>query len=309
MNADPYQVLGVKREAGQDEIRAAYRKLAKKLHPDLNPGNKNAEERFKEVTSAYDLLGDAGKRARFDRGEIDATGAERPRQTYYRDFADAAGAAQGGARRYESAEGYADFAASDDILAELFGQARGGGAKLRMRGADLPFHLRVEFLDAVNGATRRLSLPDGSTLDVSIPPGIRDSQILRLKGKGRPGLGGGPPGDALIEIEIVPHPVFTRDGDDIRLDLPVSLTEAVLGGRVDVPTPSGPVMMTIPKGSNSGTVLRIRGKGIAKPDGVRGDEYVTLRIVLPGEPDPALEHFVAGWEAGRHFNPREREKA
>lgn len=308
MNADPYQVLGVKREASQEEIRAAYRKLAKKLHPDLNPGNKNAEERFKEVTSAYDLLGDADKRARFDRGEIDATGAERPRQTYYRDFADAAENAKGGARRYESAEGYADFAASDDILAELFGRARGGGAKVRVRGPDVPFRLHVDFLDAVNGATRRLSLPDGSTLDVAIPPGIRDGQILRLKGKGRPGLGGGPPGDALIEIEIVPHPLFTRQGDDIRLDLPVSLTEAVLGGRVDVPTPTGPVVMTIPKGSNSGTVLRIRGKGVAKPDGVRGDEYVTLRIVLPGKPDPALEQFVAGWEAGRQFNPREREK-
>lgn len=309
MNADPYQVLGVKREASQDEIRTAYRKLAKKLHPDLNPGNKNAEERFKQVTSAYDLLGDADKRSRFDRGEIDAAGAERPRQTYYRDFADATGTAQGGARRYESAEGYADFAASDDILAELFGQARSGGAKLRMRGPDLPFHLHVDFLDAVNGATRRLSLPDGSTLDVTIPSGIRDGQILRLKGKGRPGLGGGPPGDALIEIEIIPHPVFTRHGDDIRLELPVSLTEAVLGGRVEVPTPTGPVTMTIPKGSNSGTMLRIRGKGVAKSDGVRGDEYVTLRIVLPGKPDPALESFVAGWEAGRHFDPREREKA
>ena len=309
MSADPYQVLGVARDASQDEIRKAYRKLAKKLHPDLNPGNKDAEERFKEVSGAYDILGDAEKRARFDRGEIDATGAERPQQNYYRDFADSGGAAQEGARRYESAEGYADFAETDDILAELFGQARGRGAKSRMRGPDIPFHLHVDFLDAVNGATRRLSLPDGSTLDVAIPPGIRDGQILRLKGKGRPGIGGGPPGDALIEIEIVPHPVFTRQGDDIRLDLPISLTEAVLGGRVDVPTPTGPVTMTIPKGSSSGTVLRIRGKGVAKRDGTRGDEYVTVRIVLPARPDPALESFIAGWEAGRSFNPREREKA
>ncbi len=309
MNADPYQVLGVAREASQDQIRAAYRKLAKKLHPDLNPGNKDAEERFKEVSGAYDLLGDAEKRARFDRGEIDAAGAERPRETYYRDFADSAGAAHEGARRYESAEGFADFADTDDILAELYGKVRGRGAKIRMRGPDLPFHLHVDFLEAVNGATRRLSLPDGSTLDVTIPPGIRDGQILRLKGKGRPGLGGGPPGDALIEIEIVPHPIFTRQGDDIRLELPVSLAEAVLGGRVEVPTPTGPVAMTIPKGSNSGTVLRIRGKGVAKRDGTRGDEYVTLRIMLPGKPDPALESFVAGWEAGRSFDPREREKA
>ncbi|MGH7076816.1 MAG: DnaJ C-terminal domain-containing protein [Acetobacteraceae bacterium] len=309
MNADPYKALGVAREATQEDIRVAYRKLAKKLHPDLNPGNKDAEERFKEVAGAYDLLGDAEKRARFDRGEIDATGAERPRQTYYRDFADSAGGAEAGARRYESAEGYADFAENDDILAELFGKARRGGAKIRMRGADLPFHLHVEFLDAVNGATRRLSLPDGSTLDVTIPPGIRDGQLLRLKGKGRPGLGGGPPGDALIEIEIMPHPVFTREGDDIRLELPISLAEAVLGGRVDVPTPAGAVTMTVPKGANSGSLLRIRGKGVARRDGTRGDEYVTLRIVLPDKPDPALETFVSGWEAGRRFNPREGEKA
>lgn len=316
MAGDPYSVLGVARDASQEQIRTAYRKLAKKLHPDLNPGNKSAEDRFKEVTSAYDVVGDAEKRARYDRGEIDATGAERPRETYYRDFADSAGAGPGNARRYESAEGYADFAASDDILAELFGHARGsgaqaggGGTRFRMRGPDLPFHLHVDFLDAVNGATRRLSLPDGSTLDVTIPAGIRDGQILRLKGKGRPGLGGGPAGDALIEIEIVPHALFTRQGDDIRLDLAISLSEAVLGGRVDVPTPAGPVTMTIPKGSNSGTVLRLRGKGVAKRDGARGDEFVTLRIVLPDKPDSALENFVAGWEAGRQFNPREKERA
>jgi len=309
LSADPYKVLGVKPDATQEAIRAAYRKLAKKLHPDLNPGNKDAEERFKEVAGAYDLLGDPEKRARFDRGEIDATGAERQRETYYRDFADRAGAASGGARRYESSEGFADFAENDDILAELFGRARGGSAGVRMRGPDIPYHLHVDFLDAVNGATQRLSLPDGSTLDVTIPPGIRDGQILRLKGKGRPGLGGGPPGDALIEIEIVPHPTFTRKGDDIELELPLSLTEAVLGGRVEVPTPTGPVTMTIPKWSNSGTTLRIRGKGVGRRDGTRGDEYVTLTIKLPGKPDPALESFVAGWEAGRHANPREGGKA
>ena len=303
MSADPYTVLGVKREASQDEIRKAYRALAKKLHPDLNPGNKDAEERFKEVSAAYDLLGDAEKRARFDRGEIDATGAETPRQNYYRDFAEAG--PQGGAQAYESRAGFADFAESDDIFAELFGRRAGGGAQLRMRGADLPFHLHVDFLDAVNGATRRLSLPDGSTLDVAIPPGIRDGQLLRLKGKGRPGMGGGPPGDALIEIEVMPHPVFRRDGDDIRVELPISLSEAVLGGRVDVPTPTGPVTMTIPKGSNSGTTLRIRGKGVARRDGTRGDEYVTLTVMLPKNSDPELEKFVAGWAEGKRHNPRE----
>ncbi|HUC18478.1 MAG TPA: DnaJ C-terminal domain-containing protein [Acetobacteraceae bacterium] len=305
MSADPYTVLGVKRDASQDEIRKAYRKLAKKLHPDLNPGNKDAEERFKEVSSAYDLLGDAEKRARFDHGEIDATGAETPRQNYYRDFAEAG--PQSGAGRYESHAGFADFAENDDVFAELFGRraAGTGAANIRMRGADLPFHLHVDFLDAVNGATRRLSLPDGSSLDVTIPPGIRDGQLLRLKGKGRPGLGGGPPGDALIEIEVLPHPTFRRESDDIHLDLPISVTEAVLGGRVDVPTPTGPVTMTIPKGSNSGSILRIRGKGVARKDGSRGDEYVTLSVRLPKTPDPELEKFVAGWEAGKRDNPRE----
>ena len=303
MSADPYTVLGVKRDASQDDIRKAYRALAKKLHPDLNPGNKDAEERFKEVSAAYDLLGDAEKRARFDRGEIDASGAETPRQNYYRDFAE--DGPQGGAQRYESSAAFADFAESDDIFADLFGRRGAGGAQLRMRGADLPFHLHVDFLDAVNGATRRLSLPDGSTLDVAIPPGIRDGQMLRLKGKGRPGIGGGPPGDALIEVEIMPHPVFRREGDDIHLELPISLSEAVLGGRVDVPTPTGPVTMTIPKGSNSGTILRIRGKGVGRRDGTRGDEYVTLTITLPKDPDPDLENFVAGWAGGKRYNPRE----
>ncbi len=303
-SADPYTVLGVARDASQDAIRKAYRALAKKHHPDLNPGNKDAEERFKQISAAYDILGDAEKRARFDRGEIDASGAETPRQNYYRDFAEAGPG--GGAQRYESREGFADFAENDDIFAELFGRrAGGGGAHIRMRGADLPFHLHVDFLDAVNGATRRLSLPDGSTLDVAIPAGIRDGQMLRLKGKGRPGIGGGPAGDALIEIEVVPHPVFRRDGDDIRIDLPVSLTEAVLGGRVDVPTPTGTVTMTIPKNSNSGTILRIRGKGVARRDGTRGDEYVTLSIQLPKTPDPELEKFAADWDGGKRYNPRE----
>ena len=307
MNANPYSLLGDKRDTSQDEIRNAYRKLAKKFHPDLNPGNKEAEARFKEVSGANDILGDPEKRARFDRGEIDETGAERPRQTYYRDFAEAG--RPGGAHRYESREGFADFAETDDIFAELFGAGRAGGAQIRMRGADNPFHLHVDFLDAVNGATRRLSLPDGSSLDVAIPPGIRDGQLLRLKGKGRPGLGGGPPGDALIEVEVTPHALFIRKGDDIHVELPISLTEAVLGGRVEVPTPTGPVTMTIPKNSNAGTTLRIRGKGVARRDGSRGDEYVALTIVLPKTPDSDLEQFVTGWAAGRLHNPRTEGKS
>lgn len=301
MAADPYTVLGVKREASQDEIRTAYRALAKKFHPDLNPGNRNAEEQFKAVSAAYELLGDAAKRARFDRGEIDAAGAERPQQTYYRDYAETG---RGGGP-YASNAGYADFADTDDLFANLFRGGGGrGGAGVKMRGQDLLFRLEVDFLDAINGATKRVTMPDQTTLDVTLPPGIRDGQVLRLRGKGRPGLHGGAPGDALVEITVAPHALFRRDGDDIRLDLPVSLAEAVLGGRIEVPTPSGPVKMSVPKGANSGTTLRLRGKGVRRADGSAGDEYVRLTVVLPEPPDADLEAFVAGWRAGQTQNPR-----
>ena len=286
MAADPYKTLGVTKDASQADIQKAYRRLAKKLHPDLNPGNKKAEEEFKNVSAAYDLLGDTEKRARFDRGEIDESGAERPRHNFYRDFAEGGGP-------YASDEGFADFASSDDILSEILG--RRGRSNFRMRGSDVHFRMGIDFLDAVNGAKRQIVLPDNTALDVTIPPGTRDGQILRLRGKGRPGLGGGPPGDALIEIAVRPHPFFTRKGDDIHVELPISLREAVLGGKVQVPTPSGSVAMTIPKWTNTGAVLRLKGKGAPRPDGSRGDEYVTLQVALPKEPDPELERFVAQW--------------
>jgi DnaJ-class molecular chaperone len=295
--ADPYTVLGVKKDASQDEIQKAYRRLAKKLHPDLNPGNKQAEERFKEVSAAYDLLGDPDKRARFDRGEIDASGMERPRQRYYRDFA------EGGA--YASDAGFEDFAGVDDILSQMFG--REGRANIRMRGSDAHYRLELDFLDAINGGKRQITLPDGSALDVNIPPGTRDGQILRLRGKGRPGMGGGAPGDALVEIEVRPHRIFTRKGDDIHVDLPISLGEAVLGGKVKVPTPSGTVTMTVPKWANTGTVLRLRGKGVPRIDGSRGDEFVTLKVMLPEKPDPELEKFVAQWRGA--YSPRQAMEA
>jgi DnaJ-class molecular chaperone len=293
--ADPYQTLGVKKDASQDEIQKAYRRLAKKLHPDLNPGNKQAEEQFKEVSQAYDLLGDADKRARFDRGEIDASGAERPRQRYYRDFAE-------GASSYSTDSGFADFGA-DDFLSEIFGrQARGN---VRMRGQDVHYRLPLGFLDAINGGKQQLTLPDGSVLDVTIPPGTRDGQVLRLRGKGRPGIGGGPAGDALIEIEVRPHHIFTRKGDDIHVELPISLREAVLGGKVSVPTPSGAVSMTVPKWSNTGTVLRLKGQGVPKRGGGRGDEYVALKVMLPERPDPELEKFVSQWVPADAHGPRQ----
>lgn len=299
MNQDPYSVLGVKKDASQDDIQKAYRKLAKKLHPDLNPGNKQAEEQFKAVSAAYDLLSDPEKRARFDRGEIDASGQERPRHRYYRDFA--GGAADD--HPYATAEGFSDFTDEGDLFSSLFGRA-GGRFNLKMRGQDVHYRLPVEFLEAVNGTTRRVTLSDGSTIDVTIPPGARDGQLLRLAGKGGAGIGGGAPGDAFIEIVVKPHPFFTRKGDDIHLELPISLSEAVLGGKISVPTPTGTVTMSVPKGSNTGTVLRLRGKGVMRPDKTRGDEYVRLKVVLPDKPDPELEQFVQNWAAGKAHNPR-----
>jgi DnaJ-class molecular chaperone len=302
VSEDPYAVLGVKREATQDEIRKAYRQLAKKLHPDLNPGDKQAEDKFKQVSAAYDVLGDAEKRGRYDRGEIDASGNERPRERYYRDF-QAAGAEE---HAYSDNAGFADFADSEDILREMFSRRGGGGGErqFRLRGQDVLYRLPVEFLEAVNGATRRITMPDGGTIDVVIPAGTRDKQVLRLRGKGGAGLGGGAPGDALVEIEVSPHKFFKREGDDIHLELPISLSEAVLGGKLDVPTPTGSVRMTVPKGTNTGRVLRLKGKGAPNSTGGHGDEYVTLKVVLPETHDPELEAFVERWQAGKDHNPR-----
>ncbi len=292
MAADPYATLGVKKDAAQADIQKAYRRLAKKLHPDLNPGNKEAEGKFKELSAAYMLLSDPEKRARFDRGEIDASGTEQQPRRYYRDFAD-----RGGWSGYTSGAGYADFndfAGSDDILSEFFGRA--DRAARRGRGADVRYHLELSFLDAVNGGKQSIVLPDGTTLEVNIPPGTRDGQILRLKEKGRRGAGDSPPGDALIEISVLPHPYFVRKGDDIHLDLPISLKEGVLGAKLKVPTVSGAVAVSVPKWSSSGRVLRIKGRGVPRADGGSGDQYVTLKLVLPKKPDPELERFVSEWQ-------------
>jgi DnaJ-class molecular chaperone len=287
---DPYAILGVKKDASQADIQKAYRRLAKKHHPDLNPGNSNAEEKFKKIAAAYDLLNDPEKRAKFDRGEIDASGAERPRQRYYRDFAD-----QGGPSEYTNSSGFADFGDftnSEDILSEIFGRS----TRARRRGHDVRYHLELSFLDAINGGKQSLILPDGGNLDVNIPPGTRDGQTLRLKGMGRPAAGEGPPGDALIEISVLPHPYFTRKGDDVYLDLPISIKEAVLGAKIVVPTPGGAVTATVPKWSNTGRVLRLKGRGVPQSGGSKGDEYVTLKIVLPNKPDAELERFAVRWQ-------------
>jgi DnaJ-class molecular chaperone len=294
---DPYEILGVAKTATADDIRKAYRKLAKKLHPDLNPGDKRAEEQFKEVAAANDLLSDPDKRRRFDAGEIDASGAEKapPHARYYRDYAGEAG------HPYEGHGAYGDFAQGDDMFADLF--RRAAEQARRRPGADLHYELQVEFLDAVNGATRTITLPQGGTLNVTIPAGVEDGQILRLRGKGAPSPGEGPPGDALVQVVVRPHRFFTRDGDNILLDLPVTVKEAALGAEVRAPTTTGSVMLKIPKRSNTGDMLRLRGKGVKKRNGA-GDELVKLKVVMPTEAEPELEAFLANWTPSSHYDPR-----
>jgi DnaJ-class molecular chaperone len=294
---NPYEVLGVAPTTSSADIQKAYRKLAKKLHPDLNPGDKAAEEKFKEVAGAYDLLGDAEKRKRFDAGEIDESGAERPQHHFYRDFANS-----DAAHPYSDNSGYADYMDSDDAFAELL--RRSEQARANRRGRDLHYSLAIDFAESITGASKRLTLPDGGTLDVTIPPGLVDGQLIRLRGKGAPGSGKGGSGDALIEVEVRPDSRFTREGDDISLELPISLSEAVLGGKIRVPTPTGDVTMTVPKGSNTGTTMRLRGKGAPHVGGGQGDEFVKLKVVLPKGPDPELEAFVSNWDR-KGFNPRE----
>lgn len=305
---DPYKTLGIGKDAKAEEIKKKYRKLARELHPDLHPGDKKAEARFKDVSAAYDLLSDKDKRAAFDRGEIDAAGQPRQERTFYRSYA---GGGPGG-RYHDPSEHFSDFAA-DDLFANLFRRAGGGpGEGMRFRGADSHYRLAIDFIDAVKGGVKELSLPGGKTLRVTIPPGCEDGQTLRLKGQGMPGAGGGPAGDAAIELTVRPHPQFSRKGDDIHIELPITLPEAVLGGRVEVPTVDGPVTMTVPKGANSGTVLRLREKGVP-PGGNsatarRGDQYVTLKVMLPAKPDKELEEAVAAWAKAHPYEVRGKQR-
>ena len=295
---DPYEVLGVARDATADQIRRAYRALAKTSHPDLHPGDKQAEERFKEASAAYELLSDEEKRRQFDRGEIDASGAPKMREQFYRDFAEGAGGA-----RYSGSGSFENAADLDDIIQDLFG-GRGGGRTVRMRGGDVGYRLEIGLVEAVNGAKIPLRLADGATIEVTIPRGVTEGQTLRLKGKGSPGIGGGPSGDALIEIGIQPHPVFERKGDDLHMALPITLGEALRGGKVTVPTLQGPVVMTVPRRSSTGAVLRLRGKGVPRGDGGAGDQYVRLEIALPPDADDALEGAVSEWEQRHPYDPR-----
>jgi DnaJ-class molecular chaperone len=284
---DPYKELGVSRGASADELKKAFRKLAKELHPDKNPGNTVADERFKRITAAFDLLGDKDKRAKFDRGEIDADGREQ-----FRGFGGAGPAgARGGPGGNPFGQGGARPGFENIDLDELFGGMFGGGARpggarpggFAAKGQDVKATLEISLEDSISGATRRIQFSDGRMLDVAIPKGAADGQTIRLKGQGAPGRGG-PAGDALIELKVAKHSVFSRDGADLTMDQPVALFDAVLGGKVAVRTPEGTVSMTIPAGSSSGKVLRLKGRG-AFADGKRGDLLVRLMITLPEDAD------------------------
>ena len=307
MDNDPYAALGLTKSATAGEIKKAYRQIAKTSHPDLNPDDPNAEARFKAAASAFELLKDPEKRARFDRGEIDASGSERPERKYYRDYADAQ---QGAYRPGPGFGGGDDFGDTSDIFAEFLrqrGQGRSGTSShgFSMRGADHRYALEVPFLDAVNGGKTRITLPDGAALEVTIPKGTADGQTIRLRGKGNPGSGGGAAGDALITITVRPHPVFRRDGDDIVMTLPITLDEAVLGGKVEAPTIEGNVGLSIPKGASSGQVLRLRGRGVPSAKGkTRGDQRVELRIVMPSKIDADLTEFMEKWSKSNRYDPR-----
>ena len=307
MAADPYATLGVQRTASEKDIKSAYRKLAKELHPDRNKDNPKAAERFSDVTKAYDLLSDKDKRARFDRGEIDADG--NPAMPFGGGFGGGGfrPGAGGGAGGF-SARDFEGFGAGEetdlsDLFEGLFGRggspfggARGAGGGRRQapprRGANIAYRLKVPFVDAAASKPQRITLADGGTIDLKLPAGVEDGTQMRLKGKGESGPGGS--GDALVTVQIEPHPFFTRDGDDVRLELPVTLDEAVRGAKVKVPTVDGPVMLTIAPGSGSGKVLRLKGKGFSRKGGGRGDQLVTLEIELPENLDD-LTKRLDGW--------------
>jgi DnaJ-class molecular chaperone len=315
MALDLYQRLGVQRGASEAEIKKAYRSLAKQLHPDRNKDNPNAAKRFGEVTQAYDLLSDKDKRAQYDRGEIDEDGNPKmPFGSGFGGYSSGAGGPRPGAGGgFEGFQGgFGDSADLSDLFEGLFGAAnaaRGGGggfsgfrqrSRAPQKGADVAYRLKIPFIDAVTLKPQRITLADGKTIDVKLPKGLENGAKIRLAGKGEEGPGGR--GDAIVTIDIAPHRFFSRDGNNIRLTLPVTLKEAVLGAKVKVPTPEGPVMLSIPKGTTSGRVLRLKGRGFTGRDGKRGDQLVAAEIDVPAS-DPELQKFAEGWEGGG--NPRE----
>jgi DnaJ-class molecular chaperone len=309
MAADPYATLGVARSASEDEIKKAYRKLAKELHPDRNKDNPKAAEKFSQVTSAYDLLSDKDKRARFDRGEIDGDG--NPTSPFGGGGGGFHGARPGGGG-FRSQDFGGEGVDMSDIFEGLFGGRAAGGPgggggfssgfgrrQPPPKGANAAYRLRVPFVDAAALEPQRITLADGKTIDLKLPAGVENGTQMRLSGKGDAGPGGS--GDAIVTIEIEPHRFYTRDGDNIRLDLPITLKEAVEGGKVKCPTVDKPVMITVPVGATSGKTLRLKGKGFHRKGGERGDQLVTLIVDVPAD-DAALKAFVAGWDGGG--NPR-----
>jgi len=320
---NPYSVLGVVPSASDADIRAAFRKLAKQYHPDRNKDDKKAEEKFKEVAAAFDIIGDADRRKKYDRGEIDEQGRERAPAGYrqwsgpggqgYGAQGPGAGGAYGAGGPFSGANysgGFAnkgDFDDLGDIFADLFGRGRAGAQGFEqagaMRGRDLKYRIEIDFLDAVRGAKKRVTMPDGRSLDINIPAGVDDGQTLRLKGQGEPGVSGGPSGDILVEIAVKAHPLFEREGDDIHIEAPISLKEAVLGGKITAPTIAGDVAITVPKNSSSGAVLRLKGRGVKRDGKKPGDQYVKLKIMLPEGGDAELEEFVRNWD-GAGAEPR-----
>ena len=310
---DPYKVLGVSRDATADQIKTAYRKLARSLHPDLHPNDKQAEDKFKKVGSAYDLLGDAKKKARFDAGEIDANGSEQRGRGRAR-----SGAAGGGGGGFGGFGGFGFGGESaQDIFDELLRRKDKGRQKgwspfddqpgmAAAAGGDAHFSLKITFAEAALGATKRITLTSGKNLDVKVPPAAKDASTLRLKGQGHAGRGGGAAGDALIEIKVDAHPFFQRQENDVVIHVPVTLGEAIGGAKITVPTVDGKVAVTIPPGANSGTTLRLKGKG-AGPAGARGDQLVTLKVMLPDRADDELTDFLKKWESKHPYDVRKKE--
>lgn len=302
MAKNPYQVLGVQPSASDAEIRSAFRKLAKQYHPDRNPGNKLAEDRFKEVSGAFDLIGDKEKRAKFDRGEIDADGRERASSPF-------GGGYSGGYGHHPGAGGGPGAGASFEDLGDIFSDLFGARRSTATRGRDLRYRLDVEFLDAALGAKKRVTMPDGRNLDLAVPAGLEDGQTLRLRGQGEQGIGGGPAGDVYVEVRVKAHKIFERKGKDIHSEAPIGLKDAVLGGKISVQTIDGEVSVKAPKNASSGTVLRLKGRGIGGSSkgasSNAGDHYVKLKIMLPEGGDSALEEFVRKWNDGAKTRTKE----
>jgi DnaJ-class molecular chaperone len=341
---DPYDVLGVQKNASGATIKSAFRKLAKKLHPDANKNDQKTAAKFAELNAAYEIVGDEDKRKAFDRGEIDAEGKPRFQGFPGGGFGRGAGSGPwgnaggpqgdshfesftwgpGGFQRHSGGSGAGGGASGgggfDDILKEMFGGTAGAGTRGRRRtqfepdnfgqatgqaatGQDVSGTVTITLEEVASGTTRRVHLPTGKEVEAKIPAGLIDGQTIRLKGQGLPGQGGGPAGDALITVSIAPHAKFERDGSNLRLELPVTLYEAVLGGRVRVPTLDGAVELAIPPNTGSGRTMRVKGKGLPSKDGT-GDLYATVRIVLPDQPDPELEELMKKWLDGKPYDPR-----